>query len=60
MNEPCQQLWPNHPVPMWLQSPFVIALLLLIGLVHGWWAGVAFTHYYHYRFKEWLDRRDRT
>jgi len=41
--QPCQ-LWPNHPLPAWLQSPFVMAVLILWGAVHGWWAGRGSAH----------------
>jgi hypothetical protein len=55
MNEPCQ-LWPNHPIPEWLRSPFVIFLLFLIGALFGFSAGAFYTHWWHYKIKTWLHR----
>lgn len=31
---PCQ-LWPNHPLPVWLQTPGVIIMMILIGVCFG-------------------------
>jgi len=55
VNTPCQ-LWPNHPLPTWLQSPLVIILLLLVGACFGWTAGCAFTHWWHYKIKLLIER----
>jgi hypothetical protein len=54
-DQPCQ-LWPTHPVPQWLQTPLVILLLIGLGAVLGWTAGVSFTHFWHYKFKIWMDK----
>jgi len=51
--QPCQ-LWPNHPLPHWLQTPLALILLTLNGAGIGFSLGVMFTHWWHYKIKLWL------
>lgn len=58
MTEPCQ-LWPNHPWPLWLQTPLAVLGIFLCGTWTGWAMGVMWTHHWHYKVKPWLESKNK-